>query len=533
MWTSLWGRGPRALIIRACRMTGQCLRRERGVLFGCLRLSMSMLLATVLSMSVLLTTEAQAAPVHPPVRDDVPLPLLGDASSAIISTDQERKLGRAWLREMRSQVPMVHDPVVEDYVENLVYRLAAASDVTINDFSVVVINSPDINAFAVPGGVIGINAGLLLAAQNEGELASVLSHELSHLRQRHFARNLEESRRLQWLTMGAILAGIAMAASGNEAGMAAVLSAQAASVQNQLQYSRLNEQEADRMGLQLLQQAGYDPSAMVHFFERLARETENDSRERHEFLQTHPLTQSRIADMAVRVQQLQSPDKKSTDKKPLRDSAAFRLARIRLQVAALPDPPTMKAAYQRALQQAGDAETQLDARYRLVLLHMRLREPAEARKALSPVVKAEAPIEVQSLLSEIDVMYHDYDGAVARLREQLAMNPGNRILSILYARALIGSDDATAAVTVLESQVLKCGDDPWLWGLLSDAASAAKDDVMAHRARAEMLFLSGDLRHALDQLDYARDAAKGNYPMVSRLRARRVEMNASRDDDKF
>ena len=230
-----------------------------------------------------------------------PLPDLGDASSAIVSPDQEYRLGRAWLRQLRAQVPLIHDPLIYDYLYNLVYRLASASDIERPDIALVVINNAAINAFAVPGGVMGLNGGLLLNARTEDEVGGVIAHELAHLSQRHFARGVERSQQNSWAGLAALLASIAIAATaGGEAGMAALATTQAASIDAQLRFSRANEQEADRIGMQTLVRADMNPAAMADFFEALQRSMRYYGDLPPEFLLTHPVTESRITDARAR-----------------------------------------------------------------------------------------------------------------------------------------------------------------------------------------------------------------------------------------
>ncbi len=178
------------------------------------------------------------------------LPSLGDASSAIVSPQQEHQLGRAWLALLRSQVAQLNDPQLKDYVETSVYRLAETSQLNDRRLEFILINSPQLNAFAAPGGIVGVNGGLFLNAQTEGEYASVLAHELAHLSQRHFARGVEAQQRMQVPMMAALLAGIVIAAAGaGDAGIAAIAGTQAAAIQEQRRFSRQNEQEADRIGI--------------------------------------------------------------------------------------------------------------------------------------------------------------------------------------------------------------------------------------------------------------------------------------------
>ncbi|MBO6227141.1 MAG: M48 family metalloprotease, partial [Shewanella sp.] len=198
---------------------------------------------------------------QPALADD--LPSLGDSSSSIVSPEQEHQLGRAWLSILRGQVRQLEDPLLKDYVERSVYRLAETSQLNDRRLEFILLASPQLNAFAAPGGIIGINGGLFLHAQTEAEYASVLAHELAHLSQRHFARGLEAQKRMQIPLMAAMLAGvIAAAAGGGDLGMAALASTQAAAIQEQRRFSRQNEQEADRVGLVNLSKAGFDPRAM-------------------------------------------------------------------------------------------------------------------------------------------------------------------------------------------------------------------------------------------------------------------------------
>lgn len=265
---------------------------------------MNFLRPTLLTLACLFATHGMA--------DD--LPSLGDASSSIVSPEQEHRLGRAWLGLLRGQVAQLSDPQLKDYVETSVYRLAETSQVQDRRLEFILINSPQLNAFAAPGGIIGVNGGLFLNAQTEGEYASVLAHELAHLSQRHFARGMEAQQRMQVPVMAAMLAGIVMAAAGaGDAGIATIAGSQAAAIQEQRRFSRQNEQEADRIGILNLEKAGYDPRNMPTMFERLMRQYRFDARP-PEFLLTHPVSESRIADTRNRAEQAK-PGGKEEDRK--------------------------------------------------------------------------------------------------------------------------------------------------------------------------------------------------------------------------
>src|SRR5690554_6039691 len=256
----------------------------------------------------------------------IELPTLGDTSSSIVSLEQEYRLGRAWLSILRGQVAQLKDPLLKDYVERTVYKLAETSQLQERRLEFVLLASPQLNAFAAPGGIIGVNGGLFIHAQNEAEYASVMAHELAHLSQRHFARGLEAQQRLQLPMMGALLAGVIAAAAGaGDLGMAAIASGQASAFQEQRRFSRDNEQEADRIGMVNLARAGFDPRAMPSMFERLARQYRFDGSV-PEFLLTHPVTESRIADTRNRAEQLAA---RSSDPGMV-DTLSYQLLRARV-----------------------------------------------------------------------------------------------------------------------------------------------------------------------------------------------------------
>ena len=215
------------------------------------------------------------------------LPELGDASSSSISIDQEYKLGKLFVAQIRGSTPQYVDPLVLDYTEHLVYRLSEFSQLKDRRFEIILVDEKTINAFAAPGGIIGVNSGLFFHAENEGQLASVLTHELAHLSQRHYARRLQRQEDRSLANALIILASVALAAASSPEAIIAgtqVLSQQAMS------YSRSNEQEADRIGFLNLVSSGYDPLSTTEFFEKLQQLSRLSGANELEFLRSHPLT---------------------------------------------------------------------------------------------------------------------------------------------------------------------------------------------------------------------------------------------------
>ncbi|MGL4565663.1 MAG: M48 family metallopeptidase, partial [Halioglobus sp.] len=308
---------------------------------------------------------------------DLNLPNLGESSTSMFSAEYEHQLGRAWLRIFRSQVRTVNDPLLHDYLEHLVYKLASHSKLEDRRLEVVIVDSPEINAFAVPGGIIGVNNGLLLYAQSEDELATVLSHEIAHLSQRHFSRGVEFQQKNQPLTLAAMIASfVLLATAGADAGMAAMSATQAAAQSSALRYSRTNEQEADRVGMQTLADAGFDPQSAPAMFERMMQASRYAGGDRvPEYLRSHPLTENRVADTRNRARQY--PRQEPTE------SLDYQLMRARVsnQLATSPEEAVNKFRGELA----GTPRSAAAANYGLVLALTAAGKANEARLALDGI----------------------------------------------------------------------------------------------------------------------------------------------------
>ena len=225
---------------------------------------------------------------------DLNLPNLGDRVSGVISLEQERLLGQSFLEQVYAQAPLINDPIIQEYTELLIYKLSETSQVKDRQFTIVLIDEKSLNAFAAPGGVIGVNGGLFLNAENEAQLASVLGHELAHLSQRHFARNVLRGRDTNLASSLVMVSAIALAIISNNP--TAFIAGPAALQQQQLRYSRIFEREADRYGFNNLIAAGYDPAGMGQMFENMAKVRKLSGDNPPEFLLTHPVTSSRVSD---------------------------------------------------------------------------------------------------------------------------------------------------------------------------------------------------------------------------------------------
>ena len=419
------------------------------------------------------------------------LPTLGDASSAAISPAAERELARSALRQIHAGAPTVFDPVLKYYVQVHVQRLAEKSELVEPVLATVLIDSPRINAFAVPGGVVGINLGLLLHAQDESEYSAVVAHELAHLSQRHYARRLEEHRAIAPWRLAGMVAAIAIGiATSSDAGMAAAHGSEALLQGRVLQFSRSHEQEADRIGLNTMVAAGLDPAGMARMFERM-RHAYRYVTKPPEFLLTHPLTETRIADaknQAGRVAAHARPP--SLDYQFMRARAQVRYA----------ESARRALAEARARSGGGDAD-----KYAVAMALARAGRYEEAADAAG-VLFDRHPESLLMAASYADALIKagQVDASLALLTRQLAINPDNEPLSYLHAQALNAATRYAESAAALRRHTRVNPHDPDVWELLAETAGLAGDTLGVHRARAEYFALVGAHAKAIAHLDYAR-----------------------------
>lgn len=445
--------------------------------------------------------------------EELKLPDLGESSTSLFSSEYEHQLGRAWLRVFRSQAPTVDDPLMLDYLENLTYQLATHSQLEDRRIELVIVDNPAINAFAVPGGVIGVHNGLLLYAQTEDELATVLSHELAHLSQRHFSRGVEFQQKQQPLTLAAMLASLVlMATAGGDAGMAALSATQAAAQDSALRYSRSNEQEADRVGMQTMVDAGMDPHAAPAMFERMLQASRySNASHIPEFLRSHPLSESRIADTRNRARQYPRQIRHT--------SLDYQLMRARA-VMQLADTPEQAVERFRG-ELDGSPRSREAATYGLVLALTAAGRPDEASLRLDDIWSGDRNrIEYIIADAEIDMARNAPASAAKKLAEQLAVSPGNHPLTMAYANALMQSQQSHIAEQVLVEQSKRRPNDPGLWYLLAEVQGLSGNIAGLHQSRAEYFILNGILDEAQRQLEYALKLTQGDHYSTSRIKER-------------
>lgn len=426
------------------------------------------------------------------------LPSLGDRISGYVSMEQEHRLGREFLRSLRRSTPTISDPLLNNYLENLSYRLASKSELRDHRLAFIVVDSETLNAFAVPGGVIGVNTGLFLNAETEGEFASVIAHELAHVSQRHFARRIEQAETARVGQMAALLASIVVMATSDAAhGQAALMATQGRAIENQLRFSRSNEAEADRVGIKTLFDAGYDPQTMPILFQRLAAANRYGTRP-PEFLLSHPVTESRIADSRGRASRY--------PQRAYPEHLEYLIMRARVVTHYMPNKKDGIVEYQR-LMDVADSEVSRDgARYGLAMAYWEDGDYAMANETLAPLLEKD-PNRISYLVTQAEILTAQNEAglAVSFLQRPLSINPGNHPLTMAYADALVESRRYQEAAELLESHVKTRPEDHSIWYLIAEVQGQAGEISKVHQARAEYFILIGDFRRARQQLQFALD----------------------------
>ncbi len=455
------------------------------------------------------------------VTADLKIPNLGESSTSLFSADYEHQLGRMWLRSFRGQAPITTDPLLHSYLENLVFELVQHSELQDRRIELVIVDNPTINAFAVPGGVIGVHSGLFQYAVTEDEFATVMAHEIAHLSQRHFSRRMEMAQEQGPMQLAGLLAGVLLAATvGTDAGMAAMTTAQGLAQDAQLRYSRANEAEADRVGLRTLYNAGMDPYAAPQMFERMYAATRYSQSGRiPEFLRTHPLSEKRISDTRTRAMQY--------PKRIRSVSLDYQLMRARVAVQAARTPEEAVAFFRSALE--GDSISSAATTYGLVLALTAAGRADEAALALDSIWSGNSDrIEYVIADAEIDLARGNSARAVATLERRLELSPGNHPLTMSYAHALQQAGSPHLAEAVLIEQSRRMPGDPGLWYLLAEVQGLAGNIVGLHRSRAEYFILINALDAAERQLTYAQNLVGSDFTTSSLINQRMRDVQGMR-----
>ncbi|MBI5431193.1 MAG: M48 family metallopeptidase [Nitrosomonadales bacterium] len=438
------------------------------------------------------------------------LPDLGDISQTVLTPLQERQIGQQSMLQIRAGKQFLDDAEVNDYLNQLGYKLVENSTEPSLGFEFFALDDPNINAFAMPGGFIGVNSGLLLTAQSESELAAVLSHEIAHVTQHHLARIIAGQQNDSLTTMAAIAIAILAARTNPQAAEAAIASAQARSIQQQLDYTRTHEQEADRIGLDILQKSNFNIHAMPEFLNRLQLATRLLEGHAPAYLRTHPVTSDRIADIENRV-----------NKQPYRlipDSLDFQLVRTKL-IASRKTPADAVAYFNDALdtQKYGNPVAQ---RYGLVVSLLRNHDTERAALELATLRKQTGgdPISggspmIETVAGQVMLAKKNDADTLAFYRTAAQNFPQHRALIYDYAELLLQSNQAETAAKLLIEQLARHPSDTRLYDLQAGAYAMQGKRLEQHQAQAYSYAWQGNLYAALEQLELAKQAGGSFYQL--------------------
>lgn len=449
-----------------------------------------------------------------------PLPTIGGVGGGLISEQQERDIGRQVMMSIRRSAGQIEDPLVYDYLSAMVYQLVPSAPLNSRNLTLALIDSPDLNAFAVPGNIVGVNGGLFLNARSEQQFASVLAHELAHLSQRHFARRLEQQQMSAPLTIAGMVAGIILSAvTQSDIGIAAIAGTQAMAVQNMLAYSRSHEQEADRIGMEILADSGMDPGGMPEMFEIMMRQNRMQGNRVPEYLSTHPLTQSRVADTRSRAEQYPEGE--------FADSTEYHLVRARLQVRYARSSQLAVETFSSYLEQSAP-QYENAMRYGLAVALINNNQPQKAETGLRQLLEdSPGRITYQVTLAEALMAQENFGAARQLMQSALERNPGNYPITDRLATIEIAAGNAERAVDYLERLTRELPNREYLWLQLAEAQGMARNIVGVHRARAEYNILIGDLESAVRQLRQAQEKLPAGTPMRQVVTERLSEVSSA------
>ena len=445
------------------------------------------------------------------------LPDLGDVSYATISPQEERRLGEQIMFEVRADRSYLDDAEVADYLNQLGNRLLAGTGEAQPDqaFEFFALQDPSVNAFALPGGFIGINSGLMLVAQSESELASVMAHEIAHVTQKHIARLISGQKHSALISLAGLAVAILAARANSEVGRAATATVQASTIQSQLDFTRDHEKEADRIGLNILVRAGFDPRAMPVFFERLQKAGRFQEGSAPSYLRTHPLTFERIADIQSRTQRLTY--------RQVPDSVEFQLLRAKLR--AFQDTPRDALAYFESSLNEKRYNNEAAERYGLITALLRNRSYARAEQELVFLRKASPPgAMIETLAARVKLVTGQSGAAFDIYRAALSTYPQHRALTYDYAEALLHNRRAEVALKFISEQLQHAPNDSRLYRLQAQSYTDLGNNLLRHRAQAEAYARQGNLPAAIEQLQIALKSSDGDFYQISSAEARLREL---------
>ena len=455
--------------------------------------------------------------------DKLQLPDLGDSSGALISPAEEKEFGAAFFRNLHSQTEINQDLEIQQYIQSIGRQLATNSDNPSTPFYFFVVMDPDINAFAGPGGYIGVNSGLILLTEAESELASVMAHEIGHVTQRHLYRQIEAASKMSIPIVAATLAAILLGTQSPQMGQAALMAVQAGSVQFQINFTRDNEKEADRVGMQTLANSSFDPRSMPTFFERLQQSTRFYGKGVPEFLRTHPVSESRIADTRGRAE--------TYPYRQYPDSMGYLLTKAKLYVLTTSNKEAAIKHFS-TLEQQGTAEQRAIARYGMGLIYLQNLQYSAASDIFQKLVEL-YPNQPQYIaaLARTAMEKREYDKANQLFASAAQNFPNNDAIKIEYTRCLLKSGKPDQAKQVLLGLPDYQKERAFYFELLAQIYADMNQPGESHRYMAEYYYASGQTEEAIMQIRLATQEKNQSHQLEAIL-AERLNFFLSEEEER-
>jgi len=451
------------------------------------------------------------------------LPELGTVASSSLTIEKEVRIGKAYMMQLRGQLPIIYDPLIDEYINDVGLSLVAQADDVKTQFEFFMVENNTINAFAFFGGNVGVHTGLLLLTDNESELASVLGHEITHVTQRHLARSMEQRDKTNPATIAAVLASIALAVAGaGEAGMAGLQTSLALSQQMSINYTRSNEKEADRIGIKLLAKSNYDPYMAPTFFSKMASQYRYSTK-MPPMLMSHPVTESRIAETRIRAQQYDRP--------VLNENLNYHLAKARVSVRFNNlDIESKEAQIVHNKTVLSPVRTQA-RQYTKALVKFELKQYAEAFDIIEQLRHTDPNnLFYIDTLSDIYLATERPNEAIKLLAQYIEIMPNNQVVALNYASALLESKQFDTASNVLERYIQSDPSNISAWGLKQQVHQQAKQPIDRYIAKAEISALYGNFKGALKDYYQAHNLIKDDEITQARIEARIKELRFRRDN---
>jgi len=462
---------------------------------------------------------------------EIILPDIGASSSLVMSASMEEKIARSVIQQLRESHGLIDDLELNQYIEKLGYSLVEQTEDALQPFHFFLVNSNQVNAFATPGGVIAVYTGLILETESESELASVVSHEIAHVTQHHIARAYEKVTQMNVpMTLGVLAALLLGAAGGGDAGIAAAAGLSAMSAQSQIDTTRSNEREADRVGMKYLTKANFNPYGMPEFFQKLQRKNRYTDKSYPEFLRTHPVTTDRIAesmDRAKQFQQHQNFVQHETD---------YRLMKAKLKVVNAANSKKL-VDYYRSMSTPDSLKNHPEYHYGYALALLKNHQVDDAINKLKQLNK-HAPENffylnaLSQALSRSSNPKQHQEG-LQLLQRALNKKPYDIVLSANYAQALIQLERYQDSIDFIEQYNQNNFSHPEFYQLQATAYGKLGKLLPAHTAKAEYFYLTGQYDAAIGQLQRAKKMAHNDFYTLSKIEAKIQEVIADKDKYKM